>query len=81
MTDPFDPTAEYSVPFEDELKDRHFNEVIDMLLKEGTVSMEDWEGLTQLQLAVVNTIRRAFARITAHANKPYKKELDKIKSL
>ena len=47
----------------DDLRDRWFNTVIDRYLTEGTMAPEDYARLTDNQQAVVQTIKRAFARL------------------
>ena len=62
MTHDFLP-AEYEVPFEDELKDRTFNRVLDGYLINETLTLADYESLTETQRAIIQTIKRSIKRI------------------
>lgn len=66
MTDPLNPETEYQVPYEDELKDKRFNKILDSFLQIEKTTLADYESLTPMQREVIQTLKRAFARIKSH---------------
>jgi len=49
--------------YEDDLRDRKFNKILDFYLQTGTMIAEDYVSLTPRQKDVIQCIKRAFARI------------------
>ena len=47
-----------------ELRERSFNTTLDQYLVSGTMTAEQYASLTPSQRAVIQCIKRAFARIT-----------------